>query len=102
ELDVQDDPAIHYHLRDILTGEVYVHSGDELASRGLAVGLAPHELHMLEVKDVIGEDMAGERSLGAHRDVSKLLRDCTKRVGVVGDVHGELDALYEILRALGF
>ena len=102
ELDVQDDPAIHYHLRDILTGEVYVHPGDELASRGLAVGLAPHELHMLEVQDVIVEDMAVERSLVAYRDVSKLLRDCTKRVGVVGDVHGELEALYEILRALGF
>ena len=23
ELDVQDDPAIHYHLRDILTGEMF-------------------------------------------------------------------------------
>ena len=102
ELDVQDDPAIHYHLRDILTGEMYVHPGDELASRGLAVGLAPHELHMLEVQDVIVEDMAVERSLVAHRDVSKLLPDCTKRVGVVGDVHGELEALHEILRALGF
>ena len=102
ELDVQDDPAIHYHLRDILTGEMYVHPGDELASRGLAVGLAPHELHMLEVQDVIVEDMAVERSLVAHRDVSKLLRDCTKRVGVVGDVHGEMEALHEILRALGF
>ena len=102
ELDVQDDPAIHYHLRDILTGEMYVHPGDELANRGLAVGLAPHELHMLEVEDVIVEDLAVERSLAAHRDVSKLLRDCTKRVGVVGDVHGELAALHEILRALGF
>jgi hypothetical protein len=74
ELDVQDDPAIHYHLRDILTGEMYVHPGDELANRGLAVGLAPHELHMLEVEDVIVEDLAVERSLAAHRDVSKLLR----------------------------
>jgi hypothetical protein len=102
ELDVQDDPAIHYHLRDILTGEMYVHPGDELARRGLAVGLAPHELHMLEVKDIIVEDMAVERSLIANRDVSKLLQDCTKRVGVVGDVHGEVEALHEILRALGF
>ena len=50
---------------------------------------------MLEVQDVIVEDMAVERSLVAHRDVSKLLPDCTKRVGVVGDVHGELDALHE-------
>jgi hypothetical protein len=23
EVDVQDDPAIHYHLRDLFTGEVY-------------------------------------------------------------------------------
>jgi len=102
ELDVQDDPAIHYHLRDIFTGEMYVRPGDELAKRGLKVGLAPHELHVLEVADVIVEDMAVERSLAAHRDVSKLLRDCTKRVGVVGDVHGELEALQEVLRALGF
>ena len=47
ELDVQDDPAIHYHLRDIFTGEMYVRPGDELARRGLEVGLAPHELHVL-------------------------------------------------------
>jgi hypothetical protein len=102
ELDVQDDPAIHYHLRDIFTGEMYVRSGDELARRGLKVGLAPHELHVLEVEDVVIEDMAVERSLAAHRDVSKLLNDCSKRVGVVGDVHGELEALQEVLRALGF
>ena len=48
------------------------------------------------------EDMAVERSLAAHRDISEFLGDCTKRVGVVGDVHGELQALKEILRALGF
>ena len=102
ELDVQDDPAIHYHLRDIFTGEMYVRSGDELVRRGFQVGLAPHELHVLEVEDVVVEDMAVERSLAAHRDVSKLLNDCSKRVGVVGDVHGELDALQEVLRALGF
>jgi hypothetical protein len=102
ELDVQDDPAIHYHLRDLLTGEVYVRPGDDLAGRGFVVGLAPHELHMLEVEDVIVEDMAAERSLAAHRDVSEFLADCTKRVGVVGDVHGELDALKQIVRALGF
>jgi hypothetical protein len=102
ELDVQDDPAIHYHLRDIFTGELYVRPGDELVRHGLEVGLASHELHVFEVEDVIVEDMAVERSLAAHRDVSKLLRDCTKRVGVVGDVHGELEALQEILRALGF
>ena len=102
ELDVQDDPAIHYHLRDIFTGEMYVRSGDELAKRGFKVGLAPHELHVLEVEDILIEDIAVERSLAAHRDVSKLLNDCTKRVGVVGDVHGELEALQEVLRALGF
>ena len=102
EIDVQDDPAIHYHLRDILTGEMYVRPGDGLARHGLVVGLAPHELHVLEVADVIIEDMAVECSLAAQRDVSKLLRDCTKRVGVVGDVHGELEALQEILAALGF
>src|SRR4029434_10471453 len=102
ELDVQDDPAIHYHLRDLFTGEVYVRPGDDLVRRGFVVGLEPHELHVLEVEDVIVEDMSVERSLAAHRDVSEFLADYTKRVGVVGDVHGELDALKQIVRALGF
>jgi hypothetical protein len=102
ELDVQEDPAIHYHLRDLLTGEMYVRSGEELAQQGFVVALAPDELHVLQVEDVGVEEMAAERSLVAHRDVSELLADCTKRVGVVGDVHGELQALKEILRALGF
>ena len=102
ELDVQDDPAIHYHLRDLFTGEMYVRPGNELARHGLAVALGPHELHVLEVEDVIIEEIAVERTLAVHRDVSKLLTDCTKRVGVVGDVHGELEALQEILQALGF
>lgn len=95
ELDVQDDPAIHYHFRDLFTGEIYVRPGDDLARRGLVIGLAPHELHVLQVEDVRVEDMAVERSLAAHRDISEFLRDCTKRVGVVGDVHGELQALKE-------
>jgi hypothetical protein len=102
EVDVQDDPAIHYHFRDLFTGEVYVHPGDELARRGLVVALAPHELHVLQVEDVSVTDMAVERSLAADRDISEFLKDCTKRVGVVGDVHGELHALKEILLALAF
>ncbi|HUE87471.1 MAG TPA: metallophosphoesterase [Vicinamibacterales bacterium] len=102
ELDVQDDPAIHYHLRDLFTGEMYVRPGDDLAGRGFVVGLAPHELHVLEVEDISVEDMAAERLLAAHRDVSEFLGACTKRVGVVGDVHGELQALKDIVRALGF
>jgi hypothetical protein len=102
ELDVQADPAIHYHLRDLLTGEVYVRPGDDLARHGFVVGLAANALHVLQVEDVVVEDMAAERSLVAHRDVSELLGDCTKRVGVIGDVHGELQALKEILCALGF
>jgi hypothetical protein len=102
ELDVQDDPAIHYHLRDLFTGEVYVRPGDDLAQRGLVLGLAPHELHVLQIEDVTTEDMAVERALAVLHDISDFLRDCTKRVGVVGDVHGELQALTEILRALGF
>ena len=69
---------------------------------GLVIGLAPHELHVLQMEDVSVADMAVERSLAAHRDISEFLGDCTKRVGVVGDVHGELQALKEILRALGF
>ena len=102
EVDVQDDPAIHYHLRDLFTGEMYVRSGEDLARRGFVFGLAPYELHVLQVEDVVVQDMAVERALAAHRDVSEFLKDCTKRMGVVGDVHGELDALKEVLRALGF
>jgi hypothetical protein len=101
ELDVQDDPAIHYHLRDLFTGETYVRPGDDLVRRGLTVSLAPHQLHLLRVEDVIVEDMAVERFLATHRDISEFLGHCTKRVGVVGDVHGELQALEEILGALG-
>ena len=102
ELDVQDDPAIHYHLRDLLTGEMYVRPGDDLVRRGLVIALAPHGLHLLQLEDISVADIAVERSLAAHRDISEFVRDCTKRVGVVGDVHGELQALHEILRALGF
>jgi hypothetical protein len=81
---------------------MYVRPGNELARHGLVVALAPHELHVLEIEDVSVEDMALERTLATHRDVSESLQDCTKRVGVVGDVHGELQALKEVLRALGF
>jgi hypothetical protein len=102
ELDVQDDPAIHYHLRDLFTGEVYVRSGDDLARGGFVIGLAPKGLHVLEVEDVAVEDLAAERSLAAHRDISRFLGECSRRVGVVGDVHGERQALHEILAALGF
>ena len=102
ELDVQDDPAIHYHLRDLFTGEMYTRPGNELARHGLVVALAPHGMHVLQVEDVRVEDIAMERTVAVHRDVSGLLRDCTKRVGVVGDVHGELQALKEVLSALGF
>ena len=102
EVDVQDDPAIHYHLRDLFTGEMYVRSGEELIRRGFVVGLAPYELHVLQVEDVVVQDLAVERALAARQDVSEFLEDCTKTMGVVGDVHGELQALKEILRALGF
>ena len=102
EVDVQDDPAIHYHLRDVFTGETYVRSGEDLARRGFAFGLAPYEVHILEVEDIVVHDVRLERAVAAHRDVSDLLKHCTKRVGVVGDVHGELHALKDVLRALGF
>ena len=102
EVDVQDDPAIHYHLRDLFTGEMYVRSGEDLARRGLVCGLAPYELHVLQVEDVVVQDMAVEAARAAHRDISEFLKDCKKRMGVIGDVHGELQALKEVLRALGF
>ena len=102
EVDVQDDPAIHYHLRDLFTGEVYVRSGEDLTRRGFVFGLAPYEIHVLQVEDVVVQDVAVETALAAHRDVSEFLKDCTKRMGVVGDVHGEWQALKEVLRALGF
>jgi hypothetical protein len=102
EANVQDDPAIHYHLRDLFTGEVYIRSGEDLARRGFSVGLAPYELHVLQVEDIFVQDLAVETAIAAHHDVSESLRTCTKRMGVVGDVHGELQALKEVLRALGF
>ena len=102
EVDVQDDPAIHYHLRDLFSGEVYIRSGEDLSRRGLVIGLAPYELHVLQVEDVVVQDLMVETALAAHSDVSDLLKDGTKRMGVVGDVHGELQALKEVLRALGF
>src|SRR6185503_18222093 len=102
EVDIQDDPAIHYHLRDLFTGEVYIRSGEDLARRGFIFGLAPYELHVLQVEDVVVQDVAVETALAAHRDVSEFLKDCAKRMGVVGDVHGEWQALREVLRALGF
>jgi len=102
EVDIQNDPAIHYHLRDLFTGEVYVRSGEDLARQGFTFGLAPYELHVLQVEDVVVQHTAVETALAAHRDVSEFLKDCTKRMGVVGDVHGELQALKEVLRAIGF
>jgi hypothetical protein len=101
-VDVQNDPAIHYHLRDLFTGEMYVRSGEDLALHGFVFGLAPYELHVLQVEDVVVQDLAVEKAIAAHRDVLQFLKDCTKRIGVIGDVHGELDALKEVLRALGF
>ena len=102
EVDVQDDPAIHYHLRDLFTGEVYVRSGEDLTRRGFVFGLAPYEIHVLQVEDASVQDVAVETALAAHRDVSAFLKDCTKLMGVVGDVHGEWQALKDVLRALGF
>src|SRR5207244_10835595 len=93
EVDVQDDAAIHYHLRDLFTGEMYVRSGEDLARRGFVFGLAPYELPVLQVEDVVVEDIALERALVAHGDVSELLKDCTKQMRVVGAVGGALDAL---------
>jgi Calcineurin-like phosphoesterase len=101
-VDVQDDPAIHYHLRDLFTGEVYVRSGDDLARRGFVFGLPPYEIHALQVEDVVVQDVAVETAIARHRDISAFLKECTTRMGVVGDVHGELQALKEVLRALGF
>lgn len=102
ELDMQADAAIHYHFRDLFTGELYVRTGEALAQQGLVIGLAPQRLHVLQVEDVRVVDPVIERSLAEHRDISAFLPDCTKRVGVVGDVHGEPEALKAVLRALGF
>ncbi|MGH9256001.1 MAG: hypothetical protein ACRD3C_15690 [Vicinamibacterales bacterium] len=57
EVDVLDDPTIHYHLRDLLTGETYVRSGEELTCRGFVLALAPYELHALQVEDVVVDDL---------------------------------------------
>jgi hypothetical protein len=102
ELDLQNDTAIHYHLRDLFTGERYVRSGETLVQEGLVVGLSPGRLHVLQVEDVRVEDVVLERSLVAQDDLAPLLDTCSRRVGVVGDVHGEPEALREVLRALRF
>ena len=102
ELDIQADEAIHYHLRDLFTGETYVHPGERLSHHGFVIGLPPHALHVLQVEDITVGSLPLERVLASERDIADFLRDCTKRVGVVGDVHGELQALQEVLLALGF
>jgi hypothetical protein len=102
ELDIQDDPSIHYHLRDLLTGEVYVRSGESLARDGVVVGLAPFEVHAFQLEDIALEDLVVERALAGTPDFSELLRLCKKTVAAVGDIHGESLALKEILRALRF
>src|SRR5207245_10284397 len=71
EVDVQDDPAIHYHVRDLFTGEMYVRSGQDLARRGFVFALAPYELHVLQVEDDVVQDLAVERALAAYRDLSE-------------------------------
>jgi hypothetical protein len=103
EVDVQDDPAIHYHLRDLFTGEMYVRSGEDLASPWLRLRPRPVRAPRPAGGGRRRARLAGRARLSpTHRDVSEFLKDCTKRVGVVGDVHGELQALKEVLRALGF
>lgn len=102
ELDIQDDPGIHYHFRDLLTGETYVRSGEKLVHQGLAVGLDPGRLHALQVQDIVVDDLVLERALGGDLDFSGFLKRCSRRFGVVGDIHGRLEALQEVLQAIGF
>ena len=102
ELDVQDDPGIHYHFHDLLTGEIYERSGETLRNHGLVVGLEPLQFHAFHIEDILVDDLILEQALAGAPDFSDLLHDCTKRVGVVGDVHGDLDALKEVLRGIGF
>ncbi len=102
ELGIQDEPGIRYHFRDLLTGETYVRSGETLVRQGLVVGLDPGRLHALEVKDIVVDDLVVERALGSDLDFSGCLKRCTRRFGVVGDLHGELEAFQEVLRAIGF
>ncbi len=101
ELDVQDDPAINYHLRDLLTGELFVRTGHDLARRGLLVGLAPYEVHVLQVEDVEVTDLDVERALADDPDLADLLPLCASPLAVVGDVHGQGESLREVLQALG-
>jgi hypothetical protein len=101
ELDIQDDPAIDYHLRDLLTGELFVRAGHDLARRGLLVGLAPYEVHVLQVEDVEVTDLVVERALADDPDLTDLLPLCASPLAVVGDVHGQKAALREVLQALG-
>jgi Calcineurin-like phosphoesterase len=102
ELDIQDDPGIRYHFHDLLTGETYVRSGQTLVHQGLVVGLDPGRIHALQVKDIVADDPVLERALVSDLDFSGYLTRCTRRFGVVGDIHGKLEAFTEVLRALGF
>ena len=100
ELKLQDDPAIQYHLRDLLTGEVYARSGEELLRVGMRIGLAPFELHALQIEDIWVQDLALEQMLATTTDLRDLVALCTPVVAAVGDIHGELPALQAILRDL--
>ena len=102
ELDIQDDPGICYHFHDLLTGETYVRSGQTLVRQGLVVGLDPGRIHALQVKDIVADDLVLERALVSDLDFSEYLKRCTRRFGVIGDIHGKLEAFKEVLRALGF
>ena len=46
---VRNDSMAHYQIRDLVTGECYKRSGDELASNGLHVGLYPHAVQILAI-----------------------------------------------------
>ena len=102
ELDIQDDPGICYHFHDLLTGEIYVRSGQTLVRQGLVVGLDPGRVHVLQVRDIVADDLLLERALGSGLDFSGYLKRCTRRFGVIGDIHGKLEAFTEVLRGLGF
>jgi hypothetical protein len=47
---VEDDPKVIYRLTDLLTGEHYARSGQELRN-GLSVGLSPYRSHLLVFED---------------------------------------------------
>lgn len=109
ELDIQDDPNIMYHFRNVVTGEVYTYSGETLRTKGLTVGVEPWDTQFLMIEDIDAKAPFQSDSLSVS-DVpmvesfmtEMITGDTESRFAAIGDVHGELDDCRTSIRATGF